>query len=42
MQTRIDEVAERIHRISTSVPQVGRRGFELDPFLVAADEREAA
>jgi flavorubredoxin len=38
MQTRIEEVADRIYRISTFVPQIGPRGFGFNQFLVLADE----
>ena len=38
MQTRVDEIAERIYRLSTFLPAVGPRGFTFNQFLVDADE----
>ena len=39
MQTRIDEIAESIYRISTYVPDVAPpAGFTFNQFLVDADE----
>jgi flavorubredoxin len=38
METRVDEVAERIYRLSTFLPAVGPRGFTFNQFLVDADE----
>src|SRR5580692_5557404 len=38
METRVDEIAERIYRMSTFVPQIGPTGFTFNQFLVDADE----
>jgi flavorubredoxin len=38
MQTRIDEIAERIFRLSTFVPDIGPTGFTFNQFLIDADE----
>ena len=39
MTTRIDEIADRIFRISTFVPDVAPpAGFAFNQFLIAADE----
>jgi flavorubredoxin len=38
MQTRVDEIAERIYRLSTFLPAVGPSGFTFNQFLVDADE----
>jgi flavorubredoxin len=38
METRVDEIAERIYRLSTFLPQAGPRGFTFNQFLVTADE----
>src|SRR5215470_17653913 len=38
METRVDEIAERIYRLSTFLPQVGPSGFTFNQFLVDADE----
>jgi flavorubredoxin len=38
MQTRVDEIAERIYRLSTFLPEVGPRGLTFNQFLVEADE----
>lgn len=38
METRVDEIAERIYRLSTYLPAVGRDGFTFNQFLVDADE----
>jgi flavorubredoxin len=38
MQTRVDEIAERIYRLSTFLPAVGPRGFTFNQFLVDAEE----
>jgi flavorubredoxin len=38
METRVDEIAERIYRLSTFVPAAGRAGFTFNQFLVDADE----
>src|SRR5580658_6879237 len=38
METRVDEIAERIYRLSTFVPDIGPTGFTFNQFLVDADE----
>lgn len=38
METTIDEIAERIYRMSTFVPQIGPTGFTFNQFLIDADE----
>lgn len=38
MQTRTDEIANRIFRLSTFVPDVGPTGMTFNQFLLAADE----
>lgn len=38
METRIDEIADHIHRLSTFVADVGPTGFTFNQFLVDADE----
>jgi flavorubredoxin len=38
MQTRVDQIAERIYRISTYVPEIGPTGFTFNQFLVDAEE----
>jgi flavorubredoxin len=38
MQTRVDEIAERIYRMSTFVPDIGPTGFTFNQFLIDADE----
>ncbi len=38
METRIDEITERIYRLSTFLPAVGPSGFTFNQFLVDADE----
>jgi flavorubredoxin len=38
METRIDEIAERIYRLSTFVPDIGPTGFTFNQFLIDADE----
>jgi flavorubredoxin len=38
MQTRVDEIAERIYRLSTFVPRPGASGFTFNQFLVDAEE----
>jgi flavorubredoxin len=38
MDTRVDEIAERIYRFSTFVPDIGPSGFTFNQFLVDADE----
>jgi flavorubredoxin len=38
MDTRVDEIAERIYRMSTFVPDIGPTGFTFNQFLIDADE----
>jgi flavorubredoxin len=38
METSIDEIAERIYRMSTFVPDIGPTGFTFNQFLIDADE----
>lgn len=38
MQPTVDEIAERIYRISTWIPEVSPEGFTFNQFLVVADE----
>lgn len=38
MHTRIDEIADGIHRISTFVPAVGADGFTFNQFLIRAEQ----
>ena len=38
MRTRIDEIADGIHRVSTFVPDVGPDGFTFNQFLVRAEQ----
>ncbi len=38
METRVDEIAERIYRLSTFLPAVGPSGLTFNQFLVDADE----
>ena len=38
METRVDEIAERIYRLSTFLPAVGPKGFTFNQFLVDAEE----
>jgi flavorubredoxin len=38
METRVDEVAEGIYRLSTFVPEVGPTGFTFNQFLIDDDE----
>jgi flavorubredoxin len=38
METHIDEIAERIFRLSTFVPDIGPSGFTFNQFLVEDDE----
>jgi flavorubredoxin len=37
-QTRIDEISDKIYRLSTFVPEVGPTGFTFNQFLVDADD----
>ena len=38
METRVDEIGERIYRLSTFLPKLGPSGFTFNQFLVDADE----
>ena len=38
METKVDEIAERIYRLSTFLPTVGPSGFTFNQFLVDAEE----
>ena len=38
LDTRVDEIAERIYRLSTFLPQVGPQGLAFNQFLVDAEE----
>lgn len=38
METRVDEIADRIYRISTFVPEVGPTGFAFNQFLLDGPE----
>ena len=38
MKTEVTEIADRIYRLSTLVPQVGPNGFTFNQFLIDADE----
>ena len=38
METRVDEIADRIYRLSTFVPDIGPTGFTFDQFLIDADD----
>ena len=38
METKVNEIAERIYRLSTFLPTVGPSGFTFNQFLVDADE----
>ena len=38
METNVDEIADRIYRLSTFVPDIGPTGFTFNQFLVDADE----
>jgi|SRR5438552_11598759 len=38
METRVDEIGDRIYRLSTFVPDIGPTGFTFNQFLVDADE----
>jgi hypothetical protein len=38
MQTRIDQIGDRIYRIPTCIPQAAPGGFSLNQFLIEADE----
>jgi flavorubredoxin len=38
METHVDEIADRIYRLSTFVPDIGPTGFTFNQFLIDADE----
>src|SRR3954454_14846752 len=38
MQTNVDQIADRIYRLSTCIPDVAPGGFTFNQFLVDADE----
>ncbi len=38
METRVDEIADRIYRLSTFVPDIGPTGFTFNQFVIDADE----
>lgn len=38
MPTRIDQISDRIYRISTHIPEIGPAGFTFNQFLIDADE----
>jgi flavorubredoxin len=38
METTVDEIAERIYRMSTFVPNIGPSGFTFNQFLIDAEE----
>ena len=38
METKVDEIAERIYRLSTFLPAVGPRGLTFNQFLVDAEQ----
>jgi flavorubredoxin len=38
METRLDEIAERVYRVSTFLPEVGPDGLSFNQFVVAAEE----
>jgi flavorubredoxin len=38
METHVDEIADRIYRMSTFVPDIGPTGFTFNQFLIDADE----
>jgi flavorubredoxin len=38
METTVNEIADRIYRLSTFVPEIGPQGFTFNQFLIAADE----
>ena len=37
MNTRVDEIADGIYRLSTFVPDIGPTGFTFNQFLIDAD-----
>src|SRR5436190_22367695 len=38
MKTEVTEIADKIYRLSTLVPQIGPTGFTFNQFLIDADE----
>ena len=38
METKVDQIAERIYRLSTCIPEVAPGGFTFNQFLIDADE----
>lgn len=38
MQTKFDQIADRVYRISTCIPEVAPGGFTFNQFLVDAEE----
>jgi flavorubredoxin len=38
METTVDEIADRIYRLSTFVPEIGPTGFTFNQFLIDAEE----
>jgi flavorubredoxin len=38
METTVDEIADRVYRLSTFVPDIGPTGFTFNQFLIDADE----
>jgi flavorubredoxin len=38
MQTRTDQISDRIYRISTCIPDIAPGGFTFNQFLIDADE----
>jgi flavorubredoxin len=38
METRVDEIADRIYRLSTFVPDIGPTGFTFNQFVINADD----
>ena len=38
MKTEVSEIADKIYRLSTFVPQIGPNGFTFNQFLIDADE----
>ena len=38
MHTTVDEIADRVYRISTCIPEVAPGGFTFNQFLLDADE----
>lgn len=38
METRVDEIADRVYRLSTFLPAVGPQGFTFNQFLIDADQ----